>query len=109
MDDISDFHHSLNDMYYTMVEGSPCILLNPTNSSQVVGYLRNDAREAFQDNEALSSRSMIMLGPHYFYIYSRSNDYINTKTLSQNTFQGNFNVWSSSTMLLSYELPTSIL
>jgi len=54
----------------------------------IVGYLRNDAREAFQENEALWSRSMIMLGPHYFCMYSRSNDYINTKTLSQSMFQG---------------------
>jgi hypothetical protein len=93
-------------MPYTMVEDSPCILLNPTNSSQVVGYLKYEPREACQDNEALWSRPMVMSGPHYFVLSYESNDYINTKALSQS--QGKFHIWFSEGMLLSHELPPPI-
>jgi len=46
--------------------------------------------EAYQDNEALWFIPMVMSSPHCFELYSRSNDCISTKTLSQHTFQGSF-------------------
>jgi hypothetical protein len=90
IDDISGCHHSFNDMLHTTVRNSPCILLDTTNSFQVVCYLKYEPKKDYQDNEALRSKPMVMLGPHYFDLSSRSNVYISTNTLSQITFQGNF-------------------
>jgi hypothetical protein len=109
IDDISGYHHGISDMPYTVVEDSPCILFDSTNSSQVVGYLKYEPREAFQDNEALWSRPMVMSGPHYFSLSSGINDNINTKTLPQGTFHADFIHDSHEGILLIFEFPPTIL
>jgi len=86
IDDISGFHHSLNDIPYTMVEDNPCILAYPTNSSQLFGYVNYEPMEACQDNEALRYQPMVMSVSHYFEFSSRINHNINVETLTQGTF-----------------------
>jgi hypothetical protein len=44
--DVSDFHHCLKDMPYTMVGDSSCISFHPTNLSHVYGCLKYKPREA---------------------------------------------------------------
>jgi hypothetical protein len=80
--DISGFNHCFEDMSYTMVGTSSCILFDSTNLSQGDGCLKYESREAFQDNEVLRSTPMVMLGTHYFGSSSRINKYIKKKILS---------------------------
>jgi hypothetical protein len=77
--DVSVFHHCLKYIPYTMVSVSPCISFDPTNLSQVDGFLKYELKEAFQDNETLQSRPMVMSSPHFYSFFSSIiNKYINT-------------------------------
>jgi hypothetical protein len=70
---------------HTMVDASLCRSFVSTNLSQVNGYLKCESREAFQDNEALRSMSMVMSGPYSFGLSSRINNFINSNILSLRT------------------------
>jgi len=87
-------------MTYTMGEESPCILVDSTNSSQVVRHVNYEPSETCQNIEALHFALMVMSGPHYFSSSLRINDNIGTKTFPQGTFHeyfmhGSFEVYYS--------------
>jgi hypothetical protein len=72
-----------------MVGPSPHISFDLTSLSQVDGCLKYEFGEAFQDKEALRSTPMVMVGPHYFVLYSRIKNFITKKIPSPSTLYKN--------------------
>jgi len=90
IDDISVCHHITNDMPYIMMEDSPCILFDPTNSSQVVNWC-----ELWAEGCLPRQWGTLVSGDGYvkvslFWLPSGISDNISTKTLSQSTFHADF-------------------
>jgi hypothetical protein len=86
---VSGFPHCFEYLPYIMVGVILHISFDSTNLSQVDGFLKYDSREACQYNEALQSTLMVMLGTHYFGLYSGIKNFINMKILSLSTLHMN--------------------
>jgi hypothetical protein len=67
----SGSHHCFEIISHTMVGPNPCISYDLTSLSQVVGYLKCESREAFQDNEALRSIHDGYVRPLFFWFVFR--------------------------------------
>jgi hypothetical protein len=87
--DTSGSHHCCENISHTMVDVILCISFVSTNLSQVNGYLKCESIEVFQDNEALQSTPMVMLGPHSFGLSSRINNFVSMEIISPSTLYTN--------------------